>query len=295
MKRKIYLLVGIVIIFLIAIIAIYLNNQNNNQTINLSTAPEINNENVTSGTEKYQNFILDNTLHSKDYGDIHYNVYIPDSYDGSEPYALYMTLPGYQGLYFQGVGENLKTEEFGFVAPEYNSKMIIVAPQLDDWQELSANQTIELTEYFLSNYNIDSSRVYANGYSGGGETMSIVMGKRPDLFSGYLHCSSKWDGDYQTLVNSETPIYIVIGENDEYYGLDSSKQTYQDLYELYRDKGLSDQEIDQLLVLDVKDNSYFESQGASNQHGQGAHLFAHDKNVMGWLFNQIKGGDEVEK
>ncbi|MFQ7173061.1 MAG: prolyl oligopeptidase family serine peptidase [Thomasclavelia ramosa] len=183
MKRKIYLLVGIVIIFLIAIIAIYLNNQNNNQTINLSTAPEINNENVTSGTEKYQNFILDNTLHSKDYGDIHYNVYIPDSYDGSEPYALYMTLPGYQGLYFQGVGENLKTEEFGFVAPEYNSKMIIVAPQLDDWQELSANQTIELTEYFLSNYNIDSSRVYANGYSGGGETMSIVMGKRPDLLA----------------------------------------------------------------------------------------------------------------
>ena len=271
MKRKIYLLVGIVIIFLIAIIAIYLNNQNNNQTINLSTAPEINNENETSGTEKYQNFILDNTLHSKDYGDIHYNVYIPDSYDGSEPYALYMTLP------------------------EYNSKMIIVAPQLDDWQELSANQTIELTEYFLSNYNIDSSRAYANGYSGGGETMSIVMGKRPDLFSGYLHCSSKWDGDYQTLVNSETPVYIVIGENDEYYGLDSSKQTYQDLYELYRDKGLSDQEIDQLLVLDVKDNSYFESQGAFNQHGQGAHLFAHDKNVMGWLFNQIKGGDEVEK
>ncbi len=60
--------------------------------------------------------------------------------------------------------------------------MIIVAPQLDDWQELSANQTIELTEYFLSNYNIDSSRVYANGYSGGGETMSIVMGKRPDSF-----------------------------------------------------------------------------------------------------------------
>ena len=115
MKRKIYLLVGIVIIFLIAIIAIYLNNQNNNQTINLSTAPEINNENVTSGTEKYQNFILDNTLHSKDYGDIHYNVYIPDSYDGSEPYALYMTLPGYQGLYFQGVGENLKTEEFGLL------------------------------------------------------------------------------------------------------------------------------------------------------------------------------------
>ena len=67
----------------------------------------------------------------------------------------------------------------------------------------------------------------------------------------------------------------------------------RDHYKDLSDK--KDQEIDQLLVLDVKDNSYFESQGASNQHGQGAHLFAHDKNVMGWLFNQIKGGDEVEK
>lgn len=78
--------------------------------------------------------MLDNVLHSETEGDIHYNVYIPDDYDGSEPYALFMTLPGYQGLYFQGVGENVRTEEFGFFAQEYNPKMIIVAPQLNDWQ-----------------------------------------------------------------------------------------------------------------------------------------------------------------
>lgn len=104
---------------------------------------------------------------------------------------MYFTLPGYQGLYFQGVGENLQTEEFGFTAQNYNSKMIIVAPQLEDWQETSANQTIELVEYFISNYNIDSDKVFANGYSGGGETMSLVMTKRPELFSTYLHCSSR--------------------------------------------------------------------------------------------------------
>lgn len=78
------------------------------------------NEYVTTGTETYRDFILDNAFHSKDNGDIHYNVYIPDSYDGSVPYALYVTLPGYQGLYFQGVGENIKTEEFGFVAQAYH-------------------------------------------------------------------------------------------------------------------------------------------------------------------------------
>ncbi len=41
-------------------------------------------------------------LHSPNKGDIHYNVYIPDSYDGTKKYALYVTLPGYQGLYFGG-------------------------------------------------------------------------------------------------------------------------------------------------------------------------------------------------
>lgn len=69
-------------------------------------------------------------------------------------------------------------EAFGFEAQKYNQEMIIVAPQLEDWGEKSADQTIELVEFFLKNYNIDTSRVYGNGYSGGGETMSIVMGKR---------------------------------------------------------------------------------------------------------------------
>ena len=77
-------------------------------------------------------------LHSEQEGDIHYNVYIPDSYDGTKEYALYVTLPGYQGLYFQGVGENIRTEDFGFEAQKYNSEIIIVAPQLNDWGETSA-------------------------------------------------------------------------------------------------------------------------------------------------------------
>ena len=54
---------------------------------------------VTEGTETYRGFVLDNVLHSEQEGDIHYNVYIPESYDGSEPYALYFILPGYEGLY----------------------------------------------------------------------------------------------------------------------------------------------------------------------------------------------------
>ena len=98
----------------------------------------------------------------------------PESYDGTKAYALYFTLPGYEGLYFQGVAANIRSEDFGFEAQKYNSEMIIVAPQLNDWGETSADQTIALVEYFLEHYNIDQEKVYASGYSSGGETMSIT-------------------------------------------------------------------------------------------------------------------------
>lgn len=241
-------------------------------------------EAVTEGTREYRGFTLDNVLHSESSGEIHYNLYVPDSYDGSTPYALFFTLPGYEGLYFQGVGENLYSESFAFEALEYNPEMIVVAPQLEDWGETSADQTIALVEYFLANYNIDPEQVYAEGYSGGGETMSLVMGKRPELFAAYLQCSSQWDGAYEPVVKSRTPVYFVIGESDEYYGSEPTREAYETLRELYREEGLAPEEIDELLVLDIKDADYFESQGVTVQHGGGG-LFAADEQIMGWLFS----------
>lgn len=85
---------------------------------------------VEEGTDEYREFQVDSILHTESEGDIHFNVYIPDDYDGSIPYALYITLTGYQGLYFQGVAQNIKTEEFEFEAQKYNDQMIIVAPQI---------------------------------------------------------------------------------------------------------------------------------------------------------------------
>jgi predicted peptidase len=239
---------------------------------------------VKTGTETYRDFVIDSVLESE-YGDIHFNSYIPKNYDGSKAYALYVTLPGYEGLYFQGVAENLKDEEFAFEAMKYNEEMIILAPQLSDWGETSANQTIELVEYFLKAYNIDASKVYANGFSGGGETMSIVMGKRPDLFTAYLQVSSQWDGEYEPVVNQKVPIYFAIGKNDEYYGSNPTISAYQTFVDLYKKEGLTQSRIDELLVLDVKEHSYFTSRGMSNEHGGGG-LFAYDEDIMGWLFSK---------
>lgn len=240
---------------------------------------------VTEGTEVYRGFVVDNVLHTANDGDIHYNVYIPESYDGSTPYALYFTLPGYGGLYFQGVAANIRMEAFGFEAQKYNDKMIIVAPQLNDWVETSADQTIALVEYFLQHYNIDTTKVYGNGYSGGGETMSIVMGKRPDLFTAYLHVSSQWDGEYEPVVRQRLPIYLAIGRDDEYYGSVPTQEAYDTFHRLYEQEGLTEAEVDELLVLDIKEHDYFTERNIPNEHGGGG-LFAYDEEIMGWLFSK---------
>ena len=305
-KRKLVLaVIGVIILAMAITVYIYFSksdkdekkNQqtvNQTQTIQQKTDEKTENaeinasgdelENVTPGSEEYKGFLLDNVLHSSSEGDIHYNVYIPDSYDGTKEYALYVTLPGYQGLYFQGIGENIRTEDFGFEAQKYITDMIIVAPQLNDWGQTSADQTIELTQYFLTHYKINPSKVYINGYSGGGETLSLVLAKQPDLYTAALMCSSQWDGAYEPVVEAKTPIYFVIGESDEYYGSEPFKEAYQKIYELYKEQGLSESDIDKLVVLDVKGTDYFEGTPVTYQHG-GGYLFCRDKEIMGWLFN----------
>ncbi len=305
-KRKGILMVVILIIFTSAIIGyacfqrpVEEEEKESQQTVNHiqdiqttdeeAEGEEINesedeSENVTVGSEEYRGFILDNVLHSQSEGDIHYNVYIPDSYDGTKEYALYITLPGYQGLYFQGVGENIRTEDFGFEAQKYNSEMIIVAPQLSDWGQTSANQAIELVQYFLRHYTINPSKVYINGYSGGGETLSLILEKKPELFAAALMCSSQWDGACEPVVEAKIPVYFVIGESDEYYGAEPFKRAYQTMHNLYREQGLSESDIDKLLVLDIKGKDYFEGIPVTYQHG-GGYLFCRDKEIMGWLFN----------
>ena len=239
---------------------------------------------ITEGTSGSRGFINDNVLHSPEYGDIHYSSYIPESYDGTEPYALFVTLPGWEGLYFQGVGANM-VEDFGTEAIGYNGKMIVISPQLNDWGETSARQAIVLTEFFIDHYNIDSSKVYLHGYSGGGETGSLVMGFAPELYTAFLHCSSQWDGDIGKLTDAKTPVYIVTGENDSYYGSSSARETYSKIVQLYKEKGVSEKEIAKLVVLDIKDQSYFDKRGISDQHGGGG-SFAHDEDIMGWLFGE---------
>ena len=197
---------------------------------------------------------------------------------------MFITLPGWEGLYFQGIGANM-VEDFGVEAIRYNDEMIVLSTQLSDWGETSANQAIVLTEFFLAHYTIDPEKVYLHGYSGGGETGSIVMAEKPELYTAFLCCATQWDSDMVDLVKARTPVYLVTGESDSYYGSKPLRDAYEKLHDLYLAEGLTEREIDSLLILDIKEEQYFTSRGFTDQH-MGGQAFAKDESIMGWLFGE---------
>ena len=215
---------------------------------------------VTTGSVEDRGFVLDNVLHDPERGDIHFNLYVPDSYDGSQPVPLYVALPGWEGLYFQGVGADLKWETMPFAAREYDPDMIIASAQLNDWGMTSARDAVVLTEYLMSAFNVDPNRVYL-----------------------------KWDGTLELLVEARTPVYMIIGEDVSYYGSESLKNAYAELHTLYEAKGLSDAEIDDILLLNVKDADWFKERGISDQHGGGM-AFPEEPGLLEWFFSKTKKG-----
>lgn len=80
------------------------------------------------------------------------------------------------------------------------------------------------------------------------------------------------------MTEAKTPVYFVIGESDEYYGSEPFKEAYQILYELYAEQGLAKSEIDNLLVLDIKEKNYFAGTKVTYQHG-GGYLFCRDEKL----------------
>ena len=62
--------------------------------LTMNTQPE-SPADISFGNEYIRGFQFDNVLHDQNEGDIHFGMYIPEGYDGTKPYALFVTLPGY--------------------------------------------------------------------------------------------------------------------------------------------------------------------------------------------------------
>ena len=261
------------------------NTENNSTSVIVSAESEVPNE--TEKSPEKTSVIAEQILNDND-GEIHYSYYLPKDYDGSKTYPLVITMPGYGMMWFGEDSSGSNLEWYGFRAwTELSEDVIVVSAQLTDWHETSAWQAIELTEYFIANFSVDKSRVYAAGYSAGGETMSQAVSMRPDLYAAYLHGASQWDGIYEPIAQNDVAVYIFMAENDEYYGSAKARSVYEGLQRAWREKGYTDEQISELLALEIPDNEYFNSRGIYNYHGGGNILF-NDENILNWILAKQK-------
>lgn len=261
------------------------DSENENTTETVPAESETQNE--TDYPSEKTGLISEQILNGNE-GEIHYSYYLPEDYDKNKTYPLMMSMPGYDMMWFgeDSSGSNLEWSGFR-VWTELSEDMIVVSAQLTDWHETSARQAIELTEYFIDNFSVDPTRVYAAGYSAGGETMSQAVSMRPDLYAAYLHGASQWDGTYEPIAQNDVAVYIFMAENDEYYGSEKARSAYNGLKAAYQEKGYTDSQIDERLIVEIPDNEYFNSRGIYNYHGGGNILFD-DENILNWIISQHK-------
>lgn len=246
-------------------------------------SPGVSNATVTIQTGLIREQILDGAE-----GEIHYSYYLPEGYDGNRRYPMMVTMPGYDRMWFGESSSGSNVEWNGFrVWTELDEDMIVISAQLTDWHEKSARQANELAQYFIDNFAVDTDRIYAAGYSAGGETMSQAVALRPDIYAAYLHGASQWDGTFAPIAENSIAVYIYMAENDEYYGSQKARDAYDGLYGAYKELGFSDNEIDEKLRLEIPDNEYFNSRGIYNYHGGGNIVFD-DPNIIEWVIGKAK-------
>lgn len=222
-------------------------------------------------------------------GDIHYSYFLPEGYGEEKNYPLMMTMPGYDMMWFgeDSSGANLNWR--GFLCwTELPEDMIVVSAQLTDWGETSARQAIELTEYFLANFSVDESRVYAAGYSAGGETMSRAVSMRPDLYAAYLHGVSQWDGQYAPVAENGVAVYIFMAEGDEYYGSQRAREAYDGLRLAYQEAGWSEEETERVLQLQTPGPDWFAERGVTGNYHGGGNVVFEEASVLDWIVSHSK-------
>lgn len=222
-------------------------------------------------------------------GTIPYSYYLPEGYDGETPLPMVVVMPGYDRMWFGEESSGSNLDWSGFLCwAELPQESIVVSAQLTDWGETSARQAIELTEHFLGNFAVDADRVYAAGYSAGGETLSQAVALRPDLYAAYLHAASQWDGAFAPVAESGVAVYIFMAEGDEYYGPERAREAYDGLHSAYLDAGWAQEEIDAVLQIQTPDAEWFAQRGvAGNYHGGGNVVFD-ETAILEWILSHSK-------
>lgn len=219
---------------------------------------------------------------------IRYSYKLPEHYQDGKTYPLVIALPGLDAMWH---GEDYRDENLlePIVTAWDNTdeELIVASAQLEDWGENGSRQAIELTQKLLADLPVDRTRVYVTGFSSGGEIWTQAITLHPELYTAYLQISAQWDGRMAQTCKARIHIYFLVGESDSFYGSDETRRIYRQMYDIYREEGLSSYEIDELLQLNVLDDSFFDAREL-DYHGGAQEALLRFPDITAWLLSRHK-------
>jgi len=263
-----------------------------------------------------------NAFEQKTYADaqtgdsITYSVYLPKSYDASKSYPMVVFIAdssctGSEATrsLTQGLGALVwASDEW-----QVDNECIVVVPSypetiLDDHNGYTTTKYVEMTKRFIdamvSEYAVDTNRIYGTGQSMGCMTTLILASEYPDLYAACMFVDGQWD--VSALSGLETQKFVYFAAEDDssaFKGMqevmamfDNDKVAYS--YQQWDATWNADELTSAAASLFASGaNANFVSWKTGTIPGSGAgagvHMASFDyayncKAVMAWLFQQTK-------
>ncbi|MCY4265343.1 MAG: hypothetical protein OXE78_10860 [Gammaproteobacteria bacterium] len=158
-------------------------------------------------------------------------VWIPESYDPNQSWAVDFVLHGGVSRPKPAPGNNFWQRSFDRIAPDDPTDRIIVMPSSWQesfwWQESQADNLPAILRQLKQTYNIDENRVTLTGISDGGTGAYFFAFKQPTEWAAFFPYiahpgvlrNPQSGGGYRLYFENlmTKPLYIVNGENDPLY------------------------------------------------------------------------------
>jgi predicted peptidase len=157
---------------------------------------------------------------------IPYAVFVPSSYDSSEPAPLIVSLHGLGRTHdwlmgYHGLLDQAEANGYIVVTPlGYIRRGWYGSRTLDDMQdaERSEQDVMNVLQLMRDEFSVDSNRIYLWGHSMGGAGTYHIAAKYPDMFAGLgvAAPAPEADAPMNTILNNikHLPIFVLQGDED---------------------------------------------------------------------------------
>ena len=157
---------------------------------------------------------------------IPYAVFVPSSYDNSQPAPLIVSLHGLGRTHdwlmgYHGLLDQAEANGYIVVTPlGYIRRGWYGSRTLDDMQdaERSEQDVMNVLQLMRDEFSVDSNRIYLWGHSMGGAGTYHIAAKYPDMFAGLgvAAPAPEADAPMNTILNNikHLPIFVLQGDED---------------------------------------------------------------------------------